>query len=184
MDKRWLFWKRTEKVYQKQRRNSQVGSLICFVYMHAQLCLTLCNSMDGSHQAPLSMGWSRQKHWCGLSFPPPGYLPDPGTEPQSPASPALASRFSTTEPPGTAYIFYTIPLISISTKRQQVTDDSGRIHLQCRRPELNSWIRNISWKWEWLPSPVSLPGEFHRQRSLACYSPKSWLPKSWTGMSN
>ena len=41
--------------------------------------------------------------------------------------------------------------------------DSERIHLQCRRPEFDPWIRNISWKREWLPSPVSLPGEFHRQ---------------------
>ena len=41
--------------------------------------------------------------------------------------------------------------------------DSERIHLQCRRPEFDPWIRNISWKREWLPSPVSLPGEFHQQ---------------------
>ena len=151
MDKRWLFWKRTEKVYQKQRRNSQVGSLICFVYMHAQLCLTLCNSMDGSHQAPLSMGWSRQKHWCGLSFPPPGYLPDPGTEPQSPASPALASRFSTTEPPGTAYIFYTIPLISISTKRQ---------HIKHHLTKVGIWQHLVTYALKFLIPNKSLTGNF------------------------
>ena len=29
------------------------------------------------HQAPLSMEFSRQEHWSGLSFPPPGDLPDP-----------------------------------------------------------------------------------------------------------
>ena len=137
-----------------------------------------------ARQAPLWMEFSRQEYWNRLAFCILGYCPDPVMEPMSPESPALGSGFSTTEPPGTPYLFYTVPLISISTKRQRVTDDSGRIHLQCRRPELNSWIRNISWKWEWLPSPVSLPGEFHRQRSLACYSPKSWLPKSWTGMSN
>ena len=36
-------------------------------------------------QAPLSMGFSRQEYWSGLSFPPPGDLPDPsaGTEPAS-----------------------------------------------------------------------------------------------------
>ena len=28
-------------------------------------------------QAPLSMGFSRQEHWSGLPFPPPGDLPDP-----------------------------------------------------------------------------------------------------------
>ena len=34
-----------------------------------------------AHQAPLSMGFSRQEHWSGLPFPPPGHLPDPGIEP-------------------------------------------------------------------------------------------------------
>ena len=48
-----------------------------------------------------------------------------------------------------------------------------RIHLQCRRPEFDSWVRMISWRREWLPTPVFLPGEFHEQRSLAGYSPWS-----------
>ena len=38
------------------------------------------------------MGFPRQEHWSGLTFPPPGDLPDPGTEPESPA---LAGRFFT-----------------------------------------------------------------------------------------
>ena len=42
-----------------------------------------------AHQAPLSMGFSRQEYWSGLLCPPPWDLPDPGTEPVSPASPAL-----------------------------------------------------------------------------------------------
>ena len=46
------------------------------------------------------MGFSRQEHWSGWPFPPPGGLPDPGVEPTSPASPAVAGRFFTTEPPG------------------------------------------------------------------------------------
>ena len=50
-----------------------------------------------AHQAPLSMAFPRQEYWSGLPFPPPGDLPDPGIEP---ASPALAGRFFTTEPPG------------------------------------------------------------------------------------
>ena len=40
-------------------------------------------------QVPLSMGFSRQEYWSGLACPPPGGLPDPGTKPESPASPAL-----------------------------------------------------------------------------------------------
>ena len=36
-------------------------------------------------QAPLSTEFSRQEYWNRLPFPPPGYLPDPGIEPGSPA---------------------------------------------------------------------------------------------------
>ena len=42
-----------------------------------------------AHQAPLSMGFSRQEYWSGLPFPSPGDLPDPGTEPSSSTSPTL-----------------------------------------------------------------------------------------------
>ena len=37
-----------------------------------------------AHQAPLSMGFSRQEYWSELPFPPPGDLPNPGIEPRSP----------------------------------------------------------------------------------------------------
>ena len=65
-----------------------------------QLCRTLWDPMDFSPSAPLSMGFSRQEYWSGLPCPPPGDLPDPGIKPTSPASPELAGRFFTTEPPG------------------------------------------------------------------------------------
>ena len=58
-----------------------------------------------AHQAPLSMGFPRQEYWSGLSFPPPGYLPDPGIEP---VSPALAGGLFTTDlpkKPSGAHIF-------------------------------------------------------------------------------
>ena len=45
-----------------------------------QSCLTLCNPMDCSYQAPLSMGFSRQEYWSGLLHPPPGDLPHLGME--------------------------------------------------------------------------------------------------------
>ena len=61
---------------------------------HVQLCVTPWAVV---HQAPLSMGFSRQEYWSGLPLPPPGDLPDPGTET---TSPALAGGFFTTEPPG------------------------------------------------------------------------------------
>ena len=49
-----------------------------------------------AHQAPLSMGFSRQESSSGLPCPPPGALPYPGIEPTSLMSPALGSGFFTT----------------------------------------------------------------------------------------
>ena len=51
-------------------------------------------------QAPLSMGFSRQEYSNGLPCPPLGDLPDPGIEPASLTSLALAGRVFTTVPPG------------------------------------------------------------------------------------
>ena len=50
-----------------------------------------------AHQAPLSMGFSRQAYWSGLPFPSPGDLSNPGIEPQSPT---LQADALTSEPPG------------------------------------------------------------------------------------
>ena len=47
-------------------------------------------------QAPLSMGFCRQKYWSGLLYPPPGYIPYPGIEATSLMSPALVGGFFTT----------------------------------------------------------------------------------------
>ena len=49
-----------------------------------------------AHQAPPSMGFSRQEYWSGLPFPSPGDLPDPGIEP---VSPALQADALPSEPP-------------------------------------------------------------------------------------
>ena len=51
-----------------------------------------------AHQAPLPMAFPRQEDWSGLPFFHPGDLPDPGIEPVSHTSPALAlsGRFFTT----------------------------------------------------------------------------------------
>ena len=56
---------------------------MCAVHVASlQLCLTVCDPMDCiAHQAPLSVGFSRQEYWSGLPCPPPGDLPDPGIEP-------------------------------------------------------------------------------------------------------
>ena len=47
----------------------------------AQSCPTLCGLWTVAHQAPLSMGFSRQEYWSRFPCPPPGDLPDPAIEP-------------------------------------------------------------------------------------------------------
>ena len=66
-----------------------------------QLSPTLCNPMEGSRQAPLSVGFSRQGYYSGLPFPSPGDLPNPGIEP---VSPALQADSLPTELPGSSLI--------------------------------------------------------------------------------
>ena len=55
-------------------------SITCMIdpctYQLLQSCLTLCDPRNSAHQIPLSMGFSRQEYWSGLSCPPPGDLPD------------------------------------------------------------------------------------------------------------
>ena len=72
----------------------------------AQSCPTLCDPWTVAHQAPPSMGFSRQECWSGLPFPSPGDLPNPGIEPRSPALEADALTF---EPPGKPFLGHSKP---------------------------------------------------------------------------
>ena len=62
-------------------------------FSHVQLFETLWTV---ACHAPLSIGFSKQEYWSGLACPPPGDLPDPGIEPTSLMSPALAGEFFST----------------------------------------------------------------------------------------
>ena len=75
--------------------------------------LTIATPWTVAHQAPLSMGFSRQKYWSGLPFPLPGDLPDPRMEPES-----SADGFFTTEPLGKPMMRRIHPKNNISTKFQ------------------------------------------------------------------
>ena len=64
---------------------------VCWIaFCRVRLFITLWTV---THQAPLSMGFSRQECWSGLPYLPPGDLPNPVMEPASLKSPALADRF-------------------------------------------------------------------------------------------
>ena len=66
---------------------------ICCHFSRVQLFAT---PWTVAHQAPLSMGFSRQEYWSGLPCPPPGDLPNPGIESESLIAPALTGGFFTT----------------------------------------------------------------------------------------
>ena len=63
------------------------------VQLFATLWIVAC-------QAPLSIGFFRQEYWSGLPFPSSGDLPNPGIQPRSLKSPALATKFLPLVPPG------------------------------------------------------------------------------------
>ena len=72
-----------------------IGLCVCVLgcFECVQLSVTLWTV---ACQSPLSMGFSRQEYWNRLSCPPSGDLPNPGIEPTSLMSPALAGWFFTT----------------------------------------------------------------------------------------
>ena len=76
------------------------GRLLCLLLTHIQLFVT---AWPVAHQAPLSMGVSRQEYWNGLPCPPPGDLSDPGIEPVSLMSAARAGRIFITSATWEAY---------------------------------------------------------------------------------
>ena len=83
---------------EKSRKNSTKKSLTRFGGdLVSKSCPTLGTPWTVAHQAPLSMGFSRQECW-NVTFPSPGDIPDPGIEPRSPALQAdscIAGRFFT-----------------------------------------------------------------------------------------
>ena len=98
-----VFWSEKKKKEEEERQclKSEISRYhhlltICVPpssFSHVQLSETLWTV---ARQVPLSMGFSRQEHWCGLPYPPPGALPDPGVESASLMSAALADGFFTT----------------------------------------------------------------------------------------
>ena len=71
-------------------------------FSHVQLCATLWTV---AFHAPSSMKFSKQEYWSGLLCPLPGDLSDPGIEPTSLQSPALAGGLFTTSVTWEAHLF-------------------------------------------------------------------------------
>ena len=61
--------------YWQRKQYRHCYAMLCYA-KSLQSCPTLCDPIDGSHQAPPSLGFSRQEHWSGLPFPSPMHESD------------------------------------------------------------------------------------------------------------
>ena len=73
------YWQISEKIQPDLVPQSYLNENVIVQYKVRWLFATLWTV---AHQAPLSMGFSRQEYLSGLPFPSPGNLPDPGIEPK------------------------------------------------------------------------------------------------------
>ena len=77
------------------------GVRACAHAKSLQWHLTVCDPMDYvDHQAPLSVGFSREEHWSGLPCPPPGSLSYPRDQTQVSRVYCIVGGFFTAGPPG------------------------------------------------------------------------------------
>jgi len=103
-------------IMNSKKRGGNYTYVCARVLSYMYMCVLVCSVVSDSatpwtvaHQAPPSAEFFRQEFWSGLPFPPPGDLPGPGIKPVTLSSPALASRFFTTTPPGKPCIYMQMP---------------------------------------------------------------------------
>ena len=97
----WIGWLACERCTSFSLINLYLSVVALQCCISSCYCLATVDTFAAlhtvTHQAPLSMGFSRQQYWSGLPFPHPADLSDPGIES---TSCALANGFFTTELPG------------------------------------------------------------------------------------
>ena len=159
------------------------------VLSHVQLFVTLWTV---ACQAPLPVGFSKQKYWSGLPFPPPGDLPYPGTKPTSPTSPVLTGMFFTTVPPrenspGSRC------WDGVSLQRNSSLGNATRMSTSERKAKEaglgRGWILNSCWKFDRCQHYKLLWGQggpLEWQALIFLYSPVigCWPPGTWSHQKN
>ena len=104
------------------------------------------------HQAPLSVGFSRQEYWSRLPFPSPGDLPIPGIKPTPPVSPALQAD-SLLSHRGTSREVMGVEVSH--SEEQSVNANQPLLTVISRQTQgpwagpvnLSAWPCSIQWKW-------------------------------------
>ena len=121
------FWLSLKQVYKLHNKDffSELSIFLSYFGLELKTSLLLLLLSHFSHvwlfvklwnvdcQSSLTMGFSRQEYWNGLSRPPPGDLPDPGIEPISLMSPALEGRFFATSTNWEAQKLFNPSLITV-----------------------------------------------------------------------
>ena len=118
------------------------------VLSHFSCVRLLVTPWTVAHQASLSMEFSREEYWNGLSFPPPGDLPGLGNEPASPelqadslplshqGSPTLGRwqcyfLWVSSCPVNTGFVYSSVSIFQLC----RTTLDLGKLVLR------NTWVR-------------------------------------------
>ena len=123
-----------------------------------------------AHEAPLSMGFSRQGYWSELPCPPPGDIPNPGIKTTSLKSPALAGGFFTASTTREAHFTHSGTPLRHSCLENPM--DGGALWAAVHgvtksRTRLSDFTCTfLHWRRKWQPTPVILPGESQGWRSL------------------
>ena len=92
-----LTWTVRQNILEGKARSEDCDDTVLFMHVSRSVTSDSATPQNVVHQAPLSVGFSRQEHWSGSLFPSPGDLPDPGIEP---GSPALQADSLPSEPAG------------------------------------------------------------------------------------
>ena len=142
-DKHTDQWSRTE--------NAEIRSYACMCMLscfnHVWLFVTL---WAVARQVPLSVGFSRQDYWSGLPFPPPGDLPNPGTECTSLTYPSLAGRVfltnsATWEPLNKAIYIYIYDQLSLTGCQDKSMGE--RIAFSTNGARTAGYLHTKEWSW-------------------------------------
>ena len=124
--------------------------------------------LTAAHRVPLSKGFSRQGYWSGLPSPPPGDLPDPGTEPESPANPyllhcrqilyCLSHQGSPTWPLPTPDFYVPEATQWVAELKPRLPDSNAR---ECQGPSPNNGPRVVCYLIHNLPPEEPLQQPLH-----------------------
>ena len=112
-------------------------------------------------QAPLSMGFPRQVYWSGLPFPPPGYLPNPGTKPMSPASHHWATSKAFPSTGGPNLLWFPLPANG-TVSHKSCLFRKIRLEVKSLKPNprcrllYKSWVLPELFPLLWIKIPYSL----------------------------